>query len=80
VIVGERQNGERKRIFIKEGNMSVLRFLAPSLYILFGLYCVIWGFVDTSVPTSERIGGAFFGVLWLLLAYVYVRVIPTQEQ
>jgi uncharacterized membrane protein YjfL (UPF0719 family) len=60
--------------------MSVLRFLAPSLCVLFGLYCVIWGLVASSVPTSERIGSAFLGVLWLLLAYVYFRVILPHEQ
>jgi uncharacterized membrane protein YjfL (UPF0719 family) len=60
--------------------MSILRFLAPSLCALFGLYCVIWGIVASSVPTAERTGAAFFGVLWLLLAYVYVRVILPHEQ
>ena len=60
--------------------MSVLRFLAPSLSILFGLYCVIWGFVASSYPTSLRIGGAFLGVLFLLLAFVYLRVILPREQ
>ena len=60
--------------------MSILRFLAPSLCALFGLYCVIWGIVASSVPTAERIGAAFFGVLWLLLAFVYVRVILLHEQ
>jgi hypothetical protein len=60
--------------------MSVLRFLAPSLCVVFGLYCVIWGIVASSVPTAERPGAAFFGVLWLLLAFVYVRVILLHEQ
>jgi len=60
--------------------MSVLRFLAPSLCALFGLYCVIWGIVATSVPTAERTGAAFLGVLWLLLSFVYVRVILLHEQ
>jgi hypothetical protein len=60
--------------------MSILRFLAPSLCALFGLYCVIWGIVASSVPTAERPGAAFFGVLWLLLAFVYVRVILLHEQ
>jgi hypothetical protein len=41
---------------------------------------VIWGIVASSVPTAERIGAAFFGVLWLLLAFVYVRVILLHEQ
>ena len=60
--------------------MSMLRFSAPSLCALFGLYCVIWGIVASSVPTAERIGATFFGVLWLLLAFVYVRVILLHEQ
>jgi hypothetical protein len=60
--------------------MRVLRFLAPSLYTLFGLYCVIWGVVASSLLISERIGGAFLGALWLLLAYVYVRVILPHER
>ena len=60
--------------------MSILRFLAPSLCALFGLYCVIWGIVASSVPTAERTGAAFFGMLWLLLAYVYFRVILPHEQ
>jgi hypothetical protein len=62
-------------LYFKEDNMKELRFLAPSLSALFGLYCVIWGIVASSMPTQERIGGAFLGVLFLLLAYVYVRVI-----
>jgi hypothetical protein len=60
--------------------MSILRFFAPSLCALFGLYYVIWGIVASSMPTAERTGAAFFGVLWLLLAFVYVRVILLHEQ
>jgi hypothetical protein len=39
--------------------MSVLRYVAPSLSTVFGLYCVIWGLVASSYPTSQRVGGAF---------------------
>ncbi len=39
--------------------MSILRYVAPSLCTLFGLYCVIWGLVASSYPTSMRVGGAF---------------------
>ena len=59
--------------------MSVLSILASSLSALFGLYCVIWGIVAASVPTAERAGSAFLGVLFLLLALVYVRVIRPHE-
>jgi hypothetical protein len=60
--------------------MRVLRFLAAGVSALFGLYCVIWGLVASSVPTSERGGGAFIGLLLLLLAYVYLRFIPLPGQ
>ncbi len=60
--------------------MSVLSILASSLSALFGLYCVIWGIVASSDPTAERAGSAFLGVLFLLLALVYVRVILPHEQ
>ncbi len=60
--------------------MSVLRFFAPVLSTLFGLYCIIWGFVASSIPLPERLGGAFFGVFFLLLAFIYVRVIHPSEQ
>lgn len=60
--------------------MSGLRFLAPSLCVLFGLLCVIWGLAASSTALSERIGGAFFGVLFILLAYMYVRFILPREQ
>ncbi len=60
--------------------MSVLSILASSLSALFGLYCVIWGIVASSDPTAERAGGAFLGVLFLLVAFVYVRVILPHEQ
>ena len=60
--------------------MSVLSILASSLSALFGLYCVIWGIVASSMPAQERIGGAFLGVLFLLLAFVYVRAILPHEQ
>jgi hypothetical protein len=60
--------------------MSALSILASSLSALFGLYCVIWGIVASSDPTAERAGSAFLGVLFLLLALVYVRVILLHEQ
>ena len=60
--------------------MKSLRFLAPSLYALCGLYCVIWSIVDSSVPAAERIGGVSLGALFLLLAFVYARVILPSEQ
>jgi hypothetical protein len=60
--------------------MSVLRSVAPSLCTLFSLYCVIWGLVASSYPTSLRVGGAFLGVLFLLLAFVYLRVILPHER
>jgi hypothetical protein len=60
--------------------MSVLSILASSLSALFGLYCVIWGIVASSMPAQERAGSAFLGVLFLLVAYVYVRVILPHEQ
>jgi hypothetical protein len=58
--------------------MSVLSILASSLSALFGLYCVIWGIIASSMPVQERAGSAFLGVL-LLLAFVYVRVILPHE-
>jgi len=64
----------------KEEIMRVSRFLAPSVSTLFGLYCVIWGFVASSYTASLRIGGAFLGVLLLLLALVYALVILPREQ
>jgi hypothetical protein len=63
-----------------EGIMSVLSILASSLSALFGLYCVIWSIVASSDPTAERAGSAFLGVLFLLLAFVYVRIILPHEQ
>jgi hypothetical protein len=60
--------------------MSVRRFLAPAACALFGLYCLVWGLVASSSPTNMRAGAAFFGVLFLLLATVYVRVILPHEQ
>jgi hypothetical protein len=63
-----------------EGIMSALSILASSLSALFGLYCVIWGIVASSMPAQERAGSVFLGVLFLLLAFVYVRVIRPREQ
>ncbi|GHO51946.1 hypothetical protein KSD_44070 [Ktedonobacter sp. SOSP1-85] len=60
--------------------MAMRRFFAPSLSLLFGLYCIGWSIVASSSPTSMRVGGAFFGVLLLALAFVYLRIILPQEQ
>lgn len=60
--------------------MSIRRFLAPFICALFGLYCVIWGIVSFSSFTAIRAGAAFFGVLFLLLAAAYVRLILPHEQ
>jgi len=61
--------------------MNVVRYAAPLLCILFGLYCIIWGIVASSYATSLRIASAFVGVMFLLLALVYLRVIhPTERE
>ena len=60
--------------------MSVLRYWAPFLFTLIGLYCVIWGIIASSYSTSLRGGAAFIGVLFLLMAFVYARVIIRHEQ
>jgi hypothetical protein len=60
--------------------MRVLRWVPPSLSALVGLYCLAWAILASSFATRERGGAAFFGVMLLLLALVYVRVIPPQEQ
>jgi hypothetical protein len=56
------------------------RFVAAALSILFGLYCVVWAIAASSYPAPQRFGGAFLGVLLLLLAFVYVRVLRPDEQ
>ena len=60
--------------------MHVLRLWVPALSILFGLSCVIWAIVDSSVPVGERGGGAFLGVIFLLLALVYGRVLLREQE
>ena len=60
--------------------MSDLRLLAAAVSTLFGLYCVIWALVTWPLSTTYRIDAIFVGVLLLLLALVYVRVINPQEQ
>jgi hypothetical protein len=65
---------------LKEDIMNVRRFLAPFVCALFGLYCVIWGIVSFSSLPAMRAGAAFFGILFLLLATVYVRMILPHEQ
>lgn len=59
--------------------MRLLRYVAPSLCILFSLYCVIWGLVAPSLSTVYRIDGVFFGGLLLLLAFVHLRVTPSLQ-
>ena len=66
--------------FLKEGIMSVLRYTVPFICALIGLYCVIWAVIASSYPTSLRGGAAFIGVLFLLLALVYVRMSTPQKQ
>jgi hypothetical protein len=49
--------------------------------MLFGLSCIMWGIVASSYATSLRTGSAFVGVMFLLLALVYVLVIhPTERE
>jgi uncharacterized membrane protein len=60
--------------------MTIRRFFAPALCLLFGLYCIGWSIVTTSALTSMRISGAFFGVLLFALASVYLRIILPREQ
>jgi hypothetical protein len=60
--------------------MSVRRFLAPAACALFGLCCLVWGLVASSSTSNMRVGAAFLGVLFLLLATAYLRVILPQEQ
>jgi hypothetical protein len=59
--------------------MSVYRWVPSSLGALVGLYCLVWAILAASFAARERGGAAFFGVMLLLLALVYVRVIPAQE-
>jgi uncharacterized protein involved in response to NO len=60
--------------------MTIRRFFAPSLCLLFGLYCTGWSIVTSYSPTSMRVGGAFAGVFFLVLAYIYLRIILPHEQ
>ncbi len=60
--------------------MTIRRFFAPTLCLLFGLYCIGWSIVASSSSTQIRTSGAFLGVLLLLLALVYLRIILPQEQ
>ncbi len=65
-------------IYLKEGIMD--RFVAAAISILFGLYCVVWAIVASSYPATLRFGGAFLGVLLLLLAFVYLLMFRPHEQ
>jgi len=61
--------------------MNMLRYVAPCVCVLFGLYCIVWAIVASSYSTSSRVGSAFIGVMFLLLALVYIRVInPTERE
>ncbi len=61
--------------------MNMQRYVAPFVSILFSLYCIIWGIVASSYATSLRIGSAYIGVMFLLLALEYVLVIhPTERE
>jgi hypothetical protein len=70
----------RNKFFLKEGIMSDFPLLAPAVSTLLGLYCVIWALVSSPVSTTYRIDAVLVGVLLLLLALAYVRVINPQEQ
>jgi hypothetical protein len=59
--------------------MGVPRFLAPLISGLFGLYCLTWAILAASSPAQQRGGAAFIGVLLLLLAFVYARVLLPRE-
>jgi hypothetical protein len=77
-----RDKTENEKGFVsKEGIMNMFRYVAPFVSMLFGLSCIMWGVVASSYATSLRVGGAFIGVLFLLLALVYVLVIfPTERE
>ena len=61
--------------------MNVLRYAAPFVCMLFSLYCITWGIIASSYSTSLRVGSAFLGVMFLLLALVYILVIhPTERE
>jgi hypothetical protein len=60
--------------------MKVLRFWAPLVCILFGLYALIWSLLASSSLTPTRISAVFFGILFLLLAFVYLCIILPTEQ
>lgn len=61
--------------------MNMFRYAAPFVCVLFGLSCIIWGIVASSYATSLRVGSAFLGVMFLLLALVYMLVIfPTERE
>jgi hypothetical protein len=71
----ERDHAPRSR---KENLM--VRLVAAALSILFGVYCVVWAIAASSYPPQQRFGGAFLGVLFFLLAFVYVRILRPREQ
>jgi hypothetical protein len=60
--------------------MNMLRYTAPFVCILFGLYCIIWGIVASSYVTSLRVASVFVGVMFLLLALVYMLMIHPMER
>lgn len=60
--------------------MAIRRFLAPLLTALFGLYCLVWSLIAASSPPQQRGGAAFLGVLFLLLTFVYARILNPRER
>ncbi|GHO81615.1 hypothetical protein KSD_93860 [Ktedonobacter sp. SOSP1-85] len=60
--------------------MKALRFWVPLVCILFGLYALIWSLLASSTLTPIRISAVFFGILFLLLAFIYLRIILPTEQ
>ncbi len=59
--------------------MNFRQFFVSTLVTLFALYCLGWSLVSSN-PANQRLGAAFVGLLLLLLAFVYFRVIPRVEQ
>jgi hypothetical protein len=81
-VTSERAGSEQHRVFpfFKEDIMNGLRLWAPSFSAFVGHSSVIWGLIDSSVRTAERVGVAFLGVPSLLLAFVSARALLPREQ
>jgi hypothetical protein len=52
--------------------MNVSRWLAPFVCTVFGLYGLIWSLIPSPNMGHLRMGGAFAGVFFLLLALRYI--------